>query len=80
MKYVMAENRWAYAKWCDKIGEKQNHAVYVRSPEQLPKTLVGAQFVFLEGCAGHRNWGAVSDQLRILAKQARDDWAESRRK
>lgn len=48
--YAMAEHRQAYASWCARNSVKQNHAVFVRSMEQLRDlSLSHDQFIFVDG-------------------------------
>jgi hypothetical protein len=48
--YAMAEHRQAYAGWCARNGVKQNHAVFVRTLDQLQDlSLDHSQFIFVDG-------------------------------
>jgi hypothetical protein len=49
-KFVLAEHRAAYARWCATIGEQQSHAIFVNGPEKLANRAVRPeQFVFVDG-------------------------------
>ena len=49
-KFAMAEHRQAYAAWCSRNGVKQNHAVYVRTPERLAGlSLEPDQIIIIDG-------------------------------
>lgn len=60
--YAMAENREAYARWCNGRGVKQNHAVYVNAPERLAgRSADPGQFIFING------WEQNKRHVEIMA-------------
>jgi len=56
VKFVMAENRSAYASWCGRQGEKQSNAAYVNTPAKLDgRSIDPNSFVFIEGWQNNKH-------------------------
>lgn len=63
--YAMAEHRQAYAGWCGRNGVKQNHAVFMNTPEKIEGlALEHEQFIFIDG------WQKNKRNTELLAAYA----------
>ena len=77
-RYAIARDRWAYAKWCDRQGVKQDHAVYVRLPSQLPDMMDGeTQFIFIDGFHENFQWTDICRAMQRLMRNTREAHRES---